>query len=139
MCRFALVGAATNASELRGILGDGDGEWDTDVLPDPRAARWLPSTDSVLCVTSRGCSCPLLEGLGVGPLPPREVHLAGPSYLFRRALATATLRFGGIRVLAYDRATLVSADEPPRRRTTTLGQFLRSGLELGDSLLCVLA
>jgi hypothetical protein len=58
--------------------------------------------------------------------------------VFRRALAGAALRFGGIRLLVFDNSVLASR-EPPKRRTITLGQFLRLGLAPGDGLVCIIA
>lgn len=139
MCKFALVGAATDASDLRRILSGRDWELDTDSVPTTLAVQCFPQTDAVLCVTTGGCSCSLLEGIGVAAGAKREMHFAGPGYVFRRALAAATLRFGGIRVLAYDRSTARPTAEAPSRRTTTLGQFLRSGLQVGDGVVCILA
>jgi hypothetical protein len=136
MCTFALVGAEVDAAELRRFLSGADGDLNTDLAPNATRVRSFPATDTVLCVTARGCSCALLEG--VSRARNREIHVAGPSYVFRRALAGATLRFGGIRLLAFDNSVVVPI-EPLRRRTVTLGQFLRSGLAANDELLCIIA
>lgn len=134
MCIFALVGAQADPAELRRFLSGPDGELDTDVAPNTSRVRSFPATDTILCVTTQGCSCALLEG--VTRTPNREIHVAGPSYVFRRALAGATLRFGGIRLLALDNSA-ITASEPAKRRTLTLGQFLRSGLAPDDELVCI--
>jgi len=138
MCKFALVGAQTGAAELRSILRANDCDLDTDVCPAPEAVAYFPATDTVICVTMRGCSCALLEGVGLTHDSNRSVHLAGPGYVFRRALAAAALRYGGIRLLAYNPSTAATA-RVPRRRTTTLGQFLRSGLSPNDEVVCIVA
>lgn len=113
-----------------------DGELDTDLAPDTGRVRSFPATDTVLCVTAKGCSCALLEG--VTRAPNREIHVAGPSYVFRRAVAGATLRFGGIRLLAFDNSA-IALSQPPKRRTITLSQFLRLGLAPDDELVCTIA
>jgi hypothetical protein len=136
MCTFALVGAQADAAEIRRLVSGPDGDFDTDVAPDPIRVRSFAATDTVLCVTRQGCSCALLKG--VTRATNRELHVAGPSYVFRRALAGATLRFGGIRLLAFDNS-VVASSEPPKRRTITLSQFLRSGLAPDDGLVCVIA
>jgi len=136
MCTFALVGAQADAGELRRFVSGPDEELNTDVAPDPGRACFFPATDTILCVTTQGCSCALLEGMTRAPN--REIHVAGPSYVFRRALAGATLRFGGIRLLAFDNS-VIATREPPKKRTITLGQFLRSGLAPDDGLVCITA
>lgn len=136
MCTFALVGAHADAAELRRFLSGPDGELDTDLAPNASWVRSFPATDTVLCVTERGCSCDLLKG--VTRAPNREIHVAGPSYVFRRAVAGATLRFGGVRLLALDNS-VVASSQPPKRRTITLGQFLRLGLAPDDELVCIIA
>jgi hypothetical protein len=136
MCHFALIGAQTDSSTLRSMMAGRDCELDTDVPPDPWAAGCFPSTDSVLCVTSEGCSCALLRGVGFSHDSRRTVHFAGTGYVFRRAVAAAALRFGGIRLLAHSRSDS-AAREPLRQRSTTLGQFLRSGLAPDDGLVCI--
>jgi hypothetical protein len=137
MCRFALVGAQTDATSLRSMMGGREGELDTHVRPDPSAAASFPGSDTVLCVTSQGCSCALLEGVGLSHGSKRSVHFAGTGYVFRRALAAAALRFGGIRLLAHERS---SSSVPPRvrcHRSATLAQFLRSGLEPDDGIVFI--
>jgi hypothetical protein len=136
MCTFALVGAQANAEEMRRLVTGPDGDFDTDVVPDLGRVGSFPATDTVLCVTTQGCSCALLKG--VTRAPNQDLHVAGPSYVFRRALAGAALRFGGIRLLVFDNSVL-AASEPPKRRTITLGQFLRSGLAPDDGLVCIIA
>lgn len=138
MCNFALVGARTDAAALRRILSGKDWDLDTDVGPDPGALGCFPPADTVICVTTQGCSCALLQGLGLSHGARREMHVAGPGYVFRCALAAATLRFGGIRLLAHNPATAALDSRAPRRRTTTLGQFLRSGLEPDDGVLSII-
>jgi hypothetical protein len=139
MCNFALIGAQTDAAALRSILGGPDGELDTHVAPDPRAAKFLPASDSVVCITLQGCSCALLAGVGLSQSSKRSVHFAGPGYVFRRAVATATLRFGGVRLLAYNPSNLAPARESLPHRTATLCQFLRAGLDAGDGVVSIVA
>ena len=139
MCHFALVGAQTGAAELRRILRANDCDLDADVCIAPEAVAYFPATDTVMCVTRQGCSCALLEGVGLTRDSKRSVHLAGPGYMFRRGLAAAALRYGSIRLLAYNAAMAATARVAPRRRTTTLGQFLRAGLLPNDEIVCIVA
>jgi hypothetical protein len=112
MCTFALVGAQADATEMRRLVTGPDGDFDTDVAPDPSRVRSFAAIDTVLCVTTQGCSCALLRG--VTRAPNQNLLVAGPSYVFRRALAGAALRFGGIRLLVFDNSVLASR-EPPKR------------------------
>jgi|GEM_PF-3080347 len=137
MCNFILVGARADVTELQRLLRGPDGELDTHVAAPPQAAGGLPPSDTVVCVTTEGCSCVLFDGLGITRSTKREVHLAGPGYVFRRALAAATLRFGGIRLRAYNTSTTLPACAPARRRTTSLGLFLRHGLEADDGIVFI--
>lgn len=139
MCNFALVGATAESAKLREILESADAALDTHVLPDAEMLRRFPVRDAVVCVTLNGCSCALLEGLGQAGRLNVDAHVAGPGYGFRRALAAAALRFGGVRLVTYSTScTRVLADELPRR-STTLSAFLRFGLQSDDGLVCIRA
>lgn len=138
MCEIALVGARGDISLLRSVLlaRRQDEELELSEPPDPRVLQSFPEGDGVVAITRGGCSCQLLEGLGVATAANREAHLAGPGYAFRRALASATLRFGSIRLLIHR----PGSDRPlPPVRTTTLSQLLRAGILPDDALLFVKA
>jgi len=95
MCYYVLVGAETDAFQLREALS-ADGLLDTDASPEGAAARRFPSGDAVVCVTLEGCSCALLETPLVGKVgrqhkPERNA--------FCTALTRAMVRFGSIRLL----------------------------------------
>lgn len=133
MCEIALIGARTEVSSLRSVLSSRYlDDLNTDLVPEPAALRAFPSGDGVVAVTLGRCSCELLRGLGVADVEGCEAHLDGPGYLFRRALASATVRFGSIRLLIYRPGNMTTALVP---RTTTLGQLLRTGLAHDDALL----
>ncbi len=136
MCEIALIGAPGNVGELRRVLlaRHEDDELEVHETPDPLAVRAFPEGDAVVALTLGGCSCPLLEGLGLAQGPGREAHLAGPGYAFRRALASAALRFGEIRLLIHRPR---AAPLEPRVRTTTLNQLLRTGLLPDDAFVFI--
>jgi hypothetical protein len=136
MCEIALVGAQSDVSQLRSVLSARyqHDDLDLDAPPDPIALRAFPEGDGVVAVTLGGCSCSLLEGLGHADDTTHEAHLAGPGYAFRRALASAALRFGSIRLLIYRTGKPQPA---PQTRSTTLGQLLRAGLLPQDALLMI--
>jgi hypothetical protein len=136
MCDLALLGAQTDALVLRNLLALPDWEFDTDVIPDARGLARFPRSDTVVCLTMGGCSCVLLRGLGIDGGAGSDAHLAGPGYMFRRALAAATLRFGSVRLLRYN---LSKPGDATSRRVTTLAQLLRTGLRLDDQLLHIIA
>lgn len=139
MCDFVAIGAQTDLAQLRAVLCTADWDFDSDVPPRPWAREHFPSTDAVVCVTLDGCSCQLLRGLGSRGQPGNEAHLAGPGYLFRRALAATAMRFGSIRLLTYSSSGQSPADVQPHRRVTRLSQFLRCGLEPDEKFLCIIA
>ena len=120
MCYHVLVGAETDAYQLRDVLS-ADGVLDTDVSPDGVAARKFPQGDAVVCVTLEGCSCALLDTPPVGKVsrqhkPEREAFFA--------ALTRATLRFGSLRVLVLGGEASTELATSHRDGTTTLRQLL---------------
>lgn len=134
-----MVGAQTDTAQLRAVLSGPSCELDTEVSPQAWARACFAPADNVLCVTLEGCSCALLAGLGLAGSAKREAHFAGPGYLFRRAIAAATLRWGSITLLTYDTRRGPRLVENIKRRTTTLGQLLRCGLERDDEVICIVA
>ncbi len=139
MCEIALIGVRGEIAELRKVLSarchdDADGGLDLDSTPEPRALACFPEDDSVLVVTRGGCSCQLLRGLGLADAAARDAHLAGPGYAFRRAIASATLRFGSARLLIF------RPNQPQfalRSRATSLSHLLRAGICPSDHLLLI--
>jgi hypothetical protein len=95
MCYYVLVGAETDAFQLRDALS-ADGLLDTDVSAEAGAARRFPSRDAVVCVTLEGCSCALLETPLVGKVG--RQHKPERNAFFT-ALTRAMVRFGSIRLL----------------------------------------
>lgn len=137
MCDVAWLGARAQPAELRSVLSGHHPELELDLLPLPGALGAFPEHESVVSLTVGACSCALLRGLGSTGPRPRAAHVAGVGYGFRRALASATVRFGSIRLLLYRRAAFGEA--PPRLRHTSLSQLLLLGLEPEDRLLRIVA
>lgn len=139
MCLFALIGAACGRAELLQLLVRDAVDFDTDVAPAAGALDCFPPEDEVVCLTLGGCSCALLDGVGLTNRRLADAHAGGPGYAFRRALAEAVLRFGEVHLLAYSSAgaSMIAADLG--RRSTTLGNFLRFGLHPNDGLVCITA
>lgn len=132
MCRLAFIGAEADPTSLLSILNGPGNEVEARVVSELNDS--FPQTDTVVRVTIDGCSCALLKGLGLAGRAPREAHVAGPGYTFRRALAAATVAFGGVRLL-------VQANDPSSEgqvRIARLGKFLRFGLMPDDRLIEIL-
>jgi hypothetical protein len=94
MCYYVLVGAETDAFQLRDALS-ADGLLDTDLPPDAQAARRFPAGDAVVCVTLEGCSCALLETPLVGKVGRQRKPERNAFFI---ALTRAMARFGSIRL-----------------------------------------
>jgi hypothetical protein len=135
MCRLVLIGTESEPRWLRQLVDDVDGELDTDVSPAAWTRACFPASDAVVCVTRRGCSCELLEGIGSGRAR-REAHFAGPGYSLRRVIATAVAHRGSVRLLVHGHE---AAAQDASMRVTTLASFLRCGLEPDDRLLLITA
>lgn len=139
MCNFAVVGAVAGRPELRQVLESASADFDTDVSPAAAVLGLFPAKDEVVCVTLDGCSCALLEGLGVSSRRGIDAHVAGPGYAFRRALAEAVLRFGEVHLLVYGKRPAPSSPAYAAPRPTTLANLLRFGLRPSDSLVRIVA
>lgn len=139
MCNFALIGAAVDRAELRQVLEKARPEFDTDVPPPADVWGFFPAESAIVCVTSSGCSCALLAGVGLSNGRSAEAHVAGPGYAFRRAVAEAVLRFGEVHLLAYSASRARVTPAGPARRCITLGKFLRSGLQTSDGVVSIVA
>jgi hypothetical protein len=122
MCYYVLVGAETDAFQLRDVLS-ADGVLDTDVSPDGMAARRFPGTDAVVCVTLEGCSCALLETPLVGKVG--RQHKPERNAFFS-ALTRATVRFGSIRLLVLGGEGSAELAASHCEGTTTLRELLAS-------------
>ena len=139
MCNFALIGAVAPREKLREVLENAGNDFDTDVAPDAAALALFPAQNEVVCVTCGGCSCALLGGVGLSTRPRNEAHAAGPGYAFRRALAEMVLRFGEVQLLAFSAARAPTLATGLPERSTTLGNFLRFGLQSHDGLVRIVA
>jgi hypothetical protein len=120
MCYYVLVGAKTNAFQLRDALS-ADGLLDTDVSPDGGAAQRFPDGDAVICVTLEGCSCALLETPLVGKVG--RQHKPERAAFFT-ALTRATARFGSIRMLVLGGEGSAELATSQRDGTTSLSELL---------------
>ena len=126
MCQFVMLGAKTEPYRLRDIFSTSTHDFDTHVAPDPRSLAWFSATDSVLTE-------PLDDR------PESNPRRATPAYAFRRALAEAARRFGSVQLLTCVGSRPEVQAVPITRRTTTLGQFLRSNQIKIDGLLRIIA
>lgn len=133
-CEFAFLGARCDAPELESVVRGhhwGD-DLDVALVVDPAVLRAFEAGDRVIALTRGRCSCQLVRGLGDGR--GREAHVAGPGYTFRRAIASAALRFGSVRLLLSGPERLPAARP---YRETTLSQLLRTGLLPDDALIVI--
>lgn len=129
MCELALVGAETESFRLLAIWED----LDVEVEQRARLREAFSSADSVVRVTIGGCSCELLQGLGSSGARGYEPHVVGPAYAFRKGIAAASVAFGGVRLRIAKGAAV--ADVVPR--VTSLGDFLRFGLNEDESFVAI--
>lgn len=138
MCRVALIGVEGDVWQLRSALSahQDSEDFDLDSPRDRACFGCFPVVDAVVSVTIDGCSCRLLAGLGVTGVAGDAAHLSGVGYAFRRALASATRRFGSVRLLIHCPGTQPMVRQP---RSMTLDHFLRIGLLPGDVFLRIRA
>jgi hypothetical protein len=137
MCQLVMLGAHTEPYRLRDVFSASTHDFDTDVAPDAWCLAHFSATDSVVCVTLNGCSCALLtEPLDGNPGSSQQ--RTTPAYAFRRAPAEAALRFRSVRLLTWRDSRPAAQAAPITRRTTTLGQFLRSKQIETDVLLRII-
>lgn len=99
MCFLLTIGAATDGWRLAGSVEVELGDWVEVVQPPASLAASFPAGDAVRAVTSRGCSCELLEK------PVAAADHGGPAAAVvltadcRRALAGLARRHGALRLL----------------------------------------
>lgn len=133
MCELAFIGARAEGFKLISMLGGPHQELDVEVVHDPRVRSAFPDSDTVVRVTTNGCSCSLLKGLGTRGQAREDAHVAGAGYAFRRGIAAAVVAFGGARLVIMRNGEPVAEET----RLASLRNFLRFGVTPADELVAI--